>query len=114
MKTIIAGCRKADNYQDVLDAVDTIDWEITQVICGDAVGADALGCKWAESQGIPVIHCPANWDKHGKSAGIRRNVAMLNQAEALIAIWDAHSGGTGHMIQIALDAGIRVYIQRID
>ena len=114
MKTIIAGCRKADNYDDLLVAIDTIDWEISEVICGDAVGADAMGCKWAESQDIPVVHCPAKWDKYGKEAGVRRNTAMLNQAEALVALWDGISSGTGHMIQIALAAGIQVFIQRID
>ena len=114
MITIIAGCRTCEDAEALVEAVADVPWVITEVVCGCAKGADTLGREWAEANDVPVKEYPANWDKYGKTAGIRRNEAMSKYGEALIALWDGQSSGTGHMIQIALAAGLKVYIRRID
>jgi hypothetical protein len=110
MKTIIAGSREITDYQQVLDAVSQCDWQITTVICGMARGVDTLGEQYAKENSIPVEYFPADWKTHGKSAGYLRNVEMAKNAEALIAIWDGKSRGTMHMINIARDHNLRVFV----
>lgn len=110
MKTIIAGSREITDYQQVLNAIGLIDWKITAVVCGMARGVDKLGKKFALQNQIPVHYYPAIWHIHGKSAGYLRNVEMAKNAEALIAIWDGKSKGTSHMIDIARDFNLRVFV----
>ena len=43
-----------------------------------------------------------------------RNLQMAKNAEALIAIWDGKSKGTQHMIRIAKQYGLEVYVYRTD
>lgn len=113
MRTIIAGSRDATDIRKLLSAIKKCDWEITQVVCGMARGADTLGLQWANSMQIPVVKFPANWDLYGKSAGYRCNVQMAENADALIALWDGKSRGTGHMVDIARSKRLRLLIHQI-
>ena len=119
MKTIIAGCRDFADYPTLLKAIEEmVDWEITEVVCGMAEGVDTMGKNWAEDNGIPVKPFPAKWHSADggvdRSAGVRRNEGMGKYANALLALWDGSSSGTGHMIQYALKQGLKVRIWRID
>lgn len=68
-----------------------------EVVCGGANGIDTCGEMWAKWQGIPVTYFPANWDKHGKSAGPIRNRDMAKYGDALLLIWDGESRGSAYM-----------------
>lgn len=96
MKLIIAGGRDFDNEELMLKSLNW--YQITEVVCGKAKGADSLGEKLANKFQIPVVAFPADWEKNGKAAGPIRNVEMGNYADALIAFWDGKSKGTKHMI----------------
>ena len=100
MKTIIAGCRDFTDYNLLKSKVDYYrkDNAITEVVCGGATGADALGENYAVQNGIPVKGFPADWNKHGKAAGPIRNRQMAEYADCLIAVWDGKSRGTKNMI----------------
>lgn len=82
-------------------------YAFTHVIHGGAPGADTLADEWALSRGVQAIRCPANWDKHGKSAGPIRNRRM---AELLPDWLYAFPGGRGtaNMIATAKERGIDV------
>lgn len=111
MKTIIAGSRGITNLRVVEKAIEDSGFEITEVVCGGARGVDDLGRKWAgNGNRIPVKMFPANWDAFGKSAGYKRNVQMAEYADALIAIWDGKSRGTMHMINIAKEKKLKVFV----
>lgn len=101
MKTIIAGSRTIKDGDLIDHAVSESGFTISKVLCGAAKGADILGRNYAKSKGIPVLEFPADWGKFGNAAGIIRNVAMANNADALVAIWDGKSRGTRHMIDEA-------------
>ena len=111
MKTIIAGSRTASK-REVWNALCQCPWtdEISCVISGCAQGADTIGASWANWKSIPVIEMPADWKSHGRSAGMIRNKAMLDQADALLAIWDGHSPGTKNMIQITTKKGLQCFV----
>lgn len=63
---------------------------ISEVVCGDADGADRAGGEWAKSLGIPVWHEPISAEdmKHGKFIGPRmRNRRMANRGDQAIIWW---------------------------
>lgn len=106
MKVIIAGIRyidpvnkiQFDDYKLVVETIEKSKLEITEVVCGMAVGADRLGMKWAIANNIPVKEMPADWHTYGKGAGPVRNRAMAAYADAAIILWDGQSSGTRNMI----------------
>lgn len=110
MKTIIAGSRTIEDYSILLKAIVSSEFEITQVISGNARGVDKLGEIYADLKKIPCDLFPANWSEYGKSAGVIRNKEMANNAEALIAVWDGKSRGTLNMIEIARKKGLKVFV----
>ena len=113
MRTIIAGSRDVHDYDVVEDAVQGAENEgifPSVVLSGRARGVDRAGEVWARMNGVPVDRFPADWKKHGRSAGFRRNAEMAASAEALIAVWDGHSRGTKHMINTARRLGLKVHV----
>lgn len=84
------------------------------IVEGEARGADTLSRVEAEAIGIEVARVPADWDKHGRKAGILRNIEMLEtyRPEIVIAFSDdiENSRGTKHMATIAKRAGVPVYV----
>lgn len=113
MRTIIAGSRNITDIDVIRKAAAECGWMPTVVISGTARGVDTLGEQWAKENNVPVEQYPANWNKYGRAAGYRRNEQMARHAQALIAIWDGHSRGTKHMIDIAKRTGLRVFVMEI-
>ena len=112
MKTIIAGSRGIIGINAVRVAVLRCPWTITEVVSGTARGVDRLGEQWAAENNIPITRFPADWNQFGKSAGYIRNEAMAEYAEALLAIWDGVSKGTGHMIDIATMKDLEIFVYK--
>ena len=99
MKVIIAGSRNIDDYKLVVDTISKSGYNITEVVSGTAVGVDRLGEQWARANDVPIKEMPADWMRHGNSAGAQRNRAMAEYADAAIIIWDGQSRGTRNMIE---------------
>lgn len=114
MKTIIAGTRNFTDYEMLKKAIHSSKFNITEVVCGKATGADTLGEQWAIENNIPVIYFPANWQKYGKAAGPIRNREMAEYGECLIALWDGNSKGTQNMIIEAHKANLKTFVFRYD
>lgn len=115
--TIIAGTRSCTEMRYLKRAIKQCPWEPSEVLNGCAPGADTLGETWAKKIGVPVKDYPANWRPKGvldRAAGIKRNVEMAKNAQALIALWDGRSPGTKHMISEATKRGLEVFVYNID
>jgi hypothetical protein len=84
------------------------------LIEGDARGADRLAGALAKARGWALEVYPADWQRHGRAAGMRRNTRMLRQGrpERVIACTDdlAASRGTADMVQRARAAGLPVLV----
>lgn len=82
--------------------------QFSVVIHGAARGADTLAGEWAHANGVPVEPYPAEWNKHGRSAGPIRNLRMLADGRPDLVI--AFTGGTGtaHMKKVARAHGVQV------
>ena len=115
MKTIISGSRTIDDPDLLERAIDECGWDVTEVVCGGAIGADELGRRWAQRNQIPVVDFPANWKGYEKKfAGRRRNERMADYADAIIALWDGSSPGTKDMIERADAHGLKMAVRFSD
>lgn len=70
------------------------------IISGGARGADKMAERYCKEKGWleNFKEYLADWDTHGKKAGILRNLQMLEVADVVFAFWDGKSKGTKHMI----------------
>lgn len=123
MKVIIAGSRSCVDYEVLLAAIESSGFNnpkfgpvISEVVSGRALGADILGERWQREHrdAVRLKEFPADWNLHGKSAGVIRNKEMAHYAEALIALWDGKSKGTQNMISTAERLGLKVFVYRTD
>jgi hypothetical protein len=112
MRTIIAGSRSITDLSVVREAVASSGFRVTEVVSGGARGVDRLGERLASMLGVPCRVFPADWDAHGRSAGVIRNREMAEYANALVAVWDGRSRGTANMISQARRMGLKVYVHR--
>jgi len=110
MKLIVAGSREFTDYSTLETELSNIKDSITEIVSGTARGADRLGERYANENNITLQRMPAEWDKHGRSAGYKRNEQMAEYADSLIAFWDGQSRGTKHMIDIARRLDLEVIV----
>lgn len=108
MKVLVCGGRHYTDREKMYKILYELVWcNDDLVIHGNAKGADSLAGEWARAAGIQEISCPANWDTHGKSAGYRRNKAMLSLQPDLVLAFPG-GPGTANMIKLAKEAGVKV------
>lgn len=103
MKMAVIGGRDFDNYEYMCEVLD--EYDITTVVSGGARGADSLAERYAQERGIPTIIFPADWDKHGRSAGYIRNKDIVDTCDGCVTFWDGISKGTNHSINLADKVG---------
>jgi hypothetical protein len=77
---------------------------------GGARGVDTLCGQWALSKGLIVQTFKPDWDRYGRSAGIRRNTEMLLTEPVPFYLISFPGGrGTKHMTESAEDLGLPVW-----
>uniref|UniRef100_A0A6M3KXP4 YspA cpYpsA-related SLOG domain-containing protein n=1 Tax=viral metagenome TaxID=1070528 RepID=A0A6M3KXP4_9ZZZZ len=85
------------------------------LIEGEARGADRLSREEALKLGLQVLRFPAQWDVHGKAAGIIRNQQMLVEGKPDLVVAFHHnlsqSKGTKDMVWRAKKAGVPVVVE---
>ncbi len=118
MRCVICGSRDINDYEILKAAIKESGFTITEVVSGCASGVDKLGERWAQENGIVPHRFSAEWNIYGTFAGRMRNKKMakfISPPECnngcVVAVWDGESKGTAHMIQLAREAGIKVYVK---
>lgn len=113
MRVLVCGSRHFNDYELLERTLD--DYPITDIIEGEARGADRLSRKYAEERNIPVRAFPADWNKYGKGAGPIRNRQMLVEGtpDFVIAFRGPNSRGTQNMIDQARKAGVETRVVEI-
>lgn len=126
MNIVICGSRsindnaifnKAINTSKLFDAETIPDLRSVGIVHGGELGVDEMADQFATHNKVSIKRFLANWTEHGKSAGPKRNQAMVNYAMpdgALLAIWDGYSHGTLDCIVRAHKAGLMVYVYMPD
>lgn len=129
LKVVICGSREFTNYEVLCTAIKLSNFDISEVISGGAKGVDKMGERWAKENNIPVKIFLADWNnlqakgavitinkwgkKMNKLAGFQRNSAMVEYADAGIAI-DTGSGGTNDTIKKFQEAGKPIFLYNPD
>ncbi len=83
-------------------------WGISAIISGMARGADTLAVRWAAEKDVELVSFPADWKKHGKSAGPIRNQQMLDEGKPDMVIAFPGGRGTDDMCKRARKADLIV------
>ena len=116
-RVIIAGGSDFENYEYMCEILNDLFYNSTnfekrdiKIISGMAKGADTLAIRYADEHKLTKILFPANWKLYPRAAGFLRNEDMLSIATHLIAFWDGKSSGTKHMIDIAQEKGIPIWV----
>jgi hypothetical protein len=126
---IITGGRDFDNYESLKEILNhlfgALNVKLIAGACSSGTltytrpdgtkvyGADGLAERYAAEFGYDFTPFPADWKKHGKSAGPIRNTEMSKtDAEVCIGFWDGKSRGTFDMMEKANNAGITVIEKR--
>jgi hypothetical protein len=107
MRVLVCGGRNYTNAVRVHQTMQAVPADAT-IIVGGARGADSLAEVSALALGMAVEVYYANWEKYGKSAGVRRNQEMLNSGADYVIAFDG-GRGTEDMVMRAYAANVTVY-----
>jgi hypothetical protein len=110
MRVLVYGGRDFTNKRLAFNALDLLhkEYGFTLVIDGMARGADTLGFKWAQDQGLPSERYPADWNRYQNAAGPIRNQQMIDEGKPDIAVAFPGGNGTSDMTKRLLNHGILV------
>lgn len=100
LNVAIVGSREYADMEQVVAFVNSLPVG-TVVVSGGARGVDSIAEAAAKRRGLETCIFPADWTRYGKAAGIRRNVDIVNKADAIVAFWDGRSRGTEFTIELA-------------
>jgi hypothetical protein len=105
IKLAVIGSRSFADRSLLFRTLDECRHRIRLIVSGGARGADSLAQEWASERGVPCRVIRPKWkDDHGRfdrSAGFKRNGDVVNNADEVLAFWDAQSAGTRHAIELA-------------
>lgn len=109
---VVSGSRTITDYEHVAWVMDAglqlfAPARPALMLLGGARGVDELARQWAvgvmDSTSPPRLTFEimfAKWEELGRRAGLVRNHAMFDKADAGIIVWDGESKGTQHMLAL--------------
>jgi len=105
-RIVVAGSREFDDYDIAARVIEEfISREVKNdsliFVSGGCRGADLLGERFAKQHGYRIEVYPAQWDKYGRAAGVKRNKLMADISDYIICFWDGKSRGTKSLIEYA-------------
>ena len=108
MRTLVCGSRTFQDRAFLDRVLDTIG--PTEIIHGDATGADTLAGEYARERDIPCTAYPPDrsLDGPGRDWKFNRNARMLHTSRPDLVVAFPGGPGTAHMVRTARKAGYRV------
>ena len=109
-KVLVCGGRDYADRDLLFSTLDKFDriYIFTTIITGGAKGADKLAHQWAAKQRIEARVYSADWERHGKMAGMLRNREMLKAENPDLVLAFPGGRGTADMVKISKKAGVEV------
>ena len=71
---------------------------VTEIVSGGAKGIDTCAKDYALRHGLKLTEFLPEYKKYGRGAPLRRNVAIIEYADLVLAFWDGRSRGTKYVI----------------
>lgn len=86
--------------------------ETTAIVSGGARGVDTSARQYAQQNGLELIEFLPDYRRYGRGAPLRRNDAVVEAADYVVAFWDGSSHGTTYVIKrcIALGKPYEIHI----
>ena len=84
--------------------------EVTEIVSGGAKGVDTSAREYAISHGIKLTEFLPEYKKYGRSAPLKRNITIIENADLVLAFWDGNSRGTKFVIDNCKNRGIPVKV----
>lgn len=119
-RIIVCGSRSQNDYDEfcewMREFLSQYEKDSFLIISGAAYyGCDAMVALFCEEESIENIEMPADWDKHGASAGHIRNHEMRKSIEftsdpCVLAFWDGLSPGSAEMIDSCMSSDIHTTV----
>lgn len=72
--------------------------EVTEIISGGARGVDTSAREYALKCGLKLTEYLPEYNKYGRSAPLKRNITIIENADLVLAFWDGSSRGTKFVI----------------
>lgn len=94
MKVAVIGSRglQVNHLEDYLPE------GVTEIVSGGAKGIDTCAKDYALRHGLKLTEFLPEYKKYGRGAPLRRNVAIIEYADLVLAFWDGRSRGTKYVI----------------
>ncbi len=106
MKVAVIGSRSLT----VSNLGDYLPQDTTEIISGGAKGVDACAKEYALSHGIKIKEFLPEYEKYGRAAPLKRNIAIIQNADLVLAFWDGKSKGTKFVIDNCKKLGVEVRV----
>lgn len=89
--------------------------DVTEIISGGAKGIDTCAREYALSHGIKLTEFFPEYEKYGRSAPLKRNITIIENADLVLAFWNGISHGTKFVIDNCRKRNIpvKVYIPSV-
>jgi hypothetical protein len=117
MKLGVVGSRTAMCQSWTWDAINRIlvrHPNFTHIVSGGARGPDSFAILYAEAHKLAhTEHLPDYTMYAPAVAPLARNTKIAADCDALLAVWDGHSGGTQDTIKKVKALGKPIYIAKI-
>ena len=112
MNVLVSGSRDGFSKEMVFDFLDEVSGlphiNIDLIIHGGARGVDRFASEWARAEGLNQVVVKPDWGRHGKKAGMLRNIEMIEMCDVLVAMCHNNSKGTTQAIKEAHKRGKEV------
>ena len=88
--------------------------DTTEIISGGARGVDASAREYAQRHGLKLTEYLPKYSKYGRSAPLKRNLTIIENADLVLAFWDGLSRGTKYVIDNCKKRNIPVEIHLLN
>lgn len=86
--------------------------DTTGIISGGAKGVDTSAREYALVHNIPFCEFLPDYRRYGRAAPLKRNLAIIQSADLVLAFWDGSSHGTFFVIEKCRQLGVPVRVFR--
>ena len=106
MKVAVIGSRglRVEHLEDYLPE------GVTEIVSGGAKGVDACARDYALRHGLKLTEFLPEYGRFGRGAPLRRNIAIIEYADLVLAFWDGRSRGTKFVIDNCKKRNIPVVV----
>ena len=87
--------------------------ETTEIVSGGAKGIDTCAREYAKANNIKLTEFLPEYEKYGRSAPLKRNITIIENADIVLAFWDGKSNGTRFVIDNCKKLGKEVRVEII-